>query len=367
MTVAEKTKKRMGFWSVLSLCSGIFLALVLIGLVVFWDFIAAYEESNPQSVIARYMETLTPEHICQLDTTTPGLCDRNLQSEERYRTVAVAALREITYAKNTKLSTDDKKVYMLLNGGQTIGSVTMTVVSTDFYGLDYWQVTEEKADLSYLVSKSVTLTVPDDYSIYLDGVLLDSRYVTESGIRYKGLEDYYRKYREMPYRCTYTTKPVLGTPELTITDAFGNAVDPDSLDSLAEFPDNCSDGQRRQLQEFTDSFLYQYVCYTTAAGGQGMLHANYEALLPYVRMDSSLYVRIKDALEGMSWVLDRQASITQLTINRMMHLGDERYMIDLSYVVDGTTQSGAVRNTANVKLIIVDEGNGFQAESMINY
>lgn len=364
--MADTKKKRSRFWLGLLIFAGCFLAITAAGLAVFWDFIASYEVSRPQSTIALYMETLTPEKIAQLDTATAEKCDSYLQPMEEYLQVVRDDLQKITYAKNTKLSTDDQQVYMILNSGKSIGSVTMTVVETDKYGLDRWQVTQESYDLSYLMGQTVSVTVPDEYYVYANGELLDSKYVTDFGIHYTGLEDYYKKY-ELPTRCTYTTGVILGTPELTITDAAGNAVNPEELEKLAFLPVNCTEGEQTQLKEFVDTFLYYYVRYTTAAGGQWKLLRNYNALMPYIRVDSNLHMRVKDAMDGMGWVLDRKASITELVINGMVNMGDGRYMVDMSYVVDGTTQSGAVRNTANIKLVVVDEGSGFKAESMINY
>lgn len=363
---SSQKKKLTGFWRWLLIGCGSFLALVLVGLVIFWNFIAAFEQSRPQSAIARYMEGLTPEKICQLDTATAEKCDTALQSREEYERIAAEALQRITCAKNTKLSTDDKQVYMLLNAGKSIGSVTMTVVKTDLYGLDYWQVTQEDLDISYLVGKPVSVTVPSDYKVYANGTLLDSRYITESGIHYPALEDYYKKYDSLPTLCTYTTAPILGRPVVTVTDGAGNAVDPEALAAVS-LPDNCTDSEQQELKTFVETFLYHYVRFTTAAGGQWRLYYNYNALLPYVLPDSNLSMRVKDSLDGLGWVLDRKAQITELTINGLADMGDGRYLCDFSYVVDGKTQSGAVRNTANVRLVVKQTENGFQAEHMTNY
>ena len=104
-----------------------------------------------------------------------------------------------------------------------------------------------------------------------------------------------------------------------------------------------------------------------AAGGQWKLTRNYNALLPYVKEDTNLSIRLKDSLEGLSWVLDRRAQITDLKIHAIVYMGDDHYLCDFSYVVDGTTYEGPIRNEANVKLVIDDTDNGLKAESMTNY
>ncbi len=360
-------KKRISFWEGLLIGSGIFLLVVAIGLGVFWNFIAAFETSRPQSAIAAYMEELTVQQLLQLDQQTMKRLDGNLQSQEDMLTYAENALQKISYAKNTKLSTETKQVYMLLNAGKSLGSVTMTVVETDGYGFDYWAVTETDIDVSFLLGRQESVTVPAGYRVYANGVLLDDDYITQSGIHYTGLEEFYKKYPELPSLDTYTTGPVFGTPLVTVTDAAGKAVNPEDLEALRHLPDNCIESKKAELNAFVENYLYYYVRLTMAAGGQWKLSRNYNALLPYVKQDTSLSMRLKDSLEGLSWVLDRRAKITDLQIHAMVDMGDDHYLCDFSYVVDGTTYEGPIRNEANVKLIIDDTDSGLKAEAMINY
>ena len=360
-------KKPTSYWEGLLIFSGIFLVVIAIGLGVFWAFISAFETSRPQSAIARYMEGMTPQQLVQLDTQTMEKLDDDIQSREDMLAYAGDALQKISYAKNTKLSTDTKQVYMVLNAGKSLGSVSMTVVKTDAFGFDYWEVTDTDIDVSCLVGERVAVTVPANYKVYANGVLLDNSYITETGIHYTGLEEFYRKYTEMPSLYTYTTGPIFGTPLVTVTDSVGRAVNPEDLEQARILPDNCSESMKNQLTEFVETYLYYYVRLTMAAGGQYKLYRNYNALLPYVKEDTNLSMRLKDSLDGLGWVLDRRAQITDLQFHAFVDMGDDHYLCDFSYVVDGSTYEGPMRNEANVKLIIDETDNGLKAEAMINY
>ena len=360
-------KKRTSFWEGLLIAAGISLVVIAVGLGIFWAFISAFENSRPQTTIANYMEQLTVQQLIQLDKETMKKLDTSIQSEEEAVAYAENALQKITYAKNTKLSTDTKQVYMILNAGKSLGSVTMTVVNTDAFGFDYWAVTETDIDVSFLLGEQESVTVPANYRVYANGVLLDSDYVTDFGIHYTGLEEYYKKYSEMPTLYTFTSGAIFGTPRITVTDAAGNALSPEELAAAQHLPDNCSNSKKEELTEFVETYLYYYVRLTMAAGGQWKLTRNYNALLPYVKEDTNLSTRLKDSLEGLSWVLDRRAQITDLKIHAIVYMGDDHYLCDFSYVVDGTTYEGPIRNEANVKLVIDDTDNGLKAESMTNY
>ena len=362
----QVSKKGVSFWKVLAIASGSFLILVGIGLVIFWNFIDAFEFSRPQRTIADYMESMTVEQLVKLDKETMKRLDADLQNETDMVAYAENELQKITYAKNTKLSTDSKQVYMILSAGKRLGSVSMTVTSSDAYGFERWAVTETDIDVSFLMGETVSVTVPSQYKVYANGVLLDDRYITDFDIPYDGVKEYYRKY-ELPTLCTYTTKPVFGTPQLMVTDAAGNVLSPEQLAQACHIPDNCSDSKKGELREFLDEFLYHYLRFTMGAGGQGKLYHNYNLLKPYIRRDSTLSLRLEDSLEGLAWVLDRKAEMRELTVHAIVDLGDGHYLCDFSYVVDARTYEGPMRNEANVKLIIDDTNEGLKAESMTNY
>lgn len=362
----QEGKKRISYWKGLAIASGAFLILVGIGLVIFWNFIDAFEFSRPQRTIADYMESMTVEQLVKLDKETMKRWDGDLQDEADMITYAENQLQKITYAKNTKLSTDSKQVYMILSAGKRLGSVSMTVTGGDVFGFERWTVTETDIDVSFLLGETVSVTVPSQYKVYANGVLLDDKYMSNFDIPYEGLKEYYRKY-DLPTLSTYTTGPILGTPQITVTDPAGNVLSPEQLTQACYIPDNCSDSKKEELEGYLDDFLYRYLRFTMGAGGQANLYYNYKMLKPYIKQDSVLWLRLEDSLDGLAWVLDRNATITDLKVNAMVDLGDDHYLCDFSYVVDARTYEGPMRNEANVKLIIDDTNEGLKAESMTNY
>lgn len=359
--LTNKNKSR--FWLILAICSLVFLLLVGVGLVWFWDYMEAFEASRPQNAIQSYMADVTPEIIAQWEGAIPEGVDQNIQSQEAIQKAIVESMDTITYAKNTKLSTDEKMVYMLISRGKTVGQVAMTVVRTDDYGFEYWSVTEKSCNFSHLIGKTASITVPEDYTVYANGVALDESYITESDIQYASVEDYYAKY-DLPTMCTYTAGPVMGKVTLTVTDTEGVPVEITKDTNMDKFLRNCTQQEVEALTQFVKGFAQKYTDYTSVTGGQTAMERNYNALAAYMVPGGKLAQRMREAIEGLVWVTDRNASVRSVTVNQCLRLEEGRWLCGFTYVVDTRTFNGKEEAINNVELIIVQTANGLRAESM---
>lgn len=364
----SKNKRKIGtFWKVLLIFAEVFLIATVIGLLFFWDFIAAYEASRPQNAIAAFMNQMTPESISGKDTKTLASIDPNIRTEAQNRAVIEKSLSDgFTYAKNTKQSTDSRMVYMVLSGGRTVGQVAMTVVRTDNYGFQYWAVTEESYDFSYLIGSTVSITAPEEYSVYADGILLDESYVTESGIIYDEVEEYYKDY-DLPTMSTYTVGPALDEIVLTVKDTEGNTVSIDKDTDMNQFLKNCSQEELDKLNAFVEEYTRCYVDYTTVNSKAGTLGESYGRLVKLMVPNSLLANRMAEAQIGLVWVKGRSSELTKLTVNRLLRLEEGRYLCDVSYtthIKDGWNDEDI---NGNFKLIVIETETGLLTESMLAY
>lgn len=343
----------------------VFLAILTVGLSLFWNFIEAYEGSRPRNTIDAYVEQLTEAHICDQSAELLAQVDSNLQSEEACRELICEAVSGgVTYAKKSAESDDTRTVYALRSGSRVIGSVTMTTTEVDDYGFAHWEVTEESFDLSYLLGDAVSITVPSDYLVYANGVCLDGSYITESGIHYDALEAFYDDY-SLPTMVTYKTGTVLGTVTVEVTDPAGNAVVINENTDYNAFLSNCTEEEVQELERFSNVFLERYVAFTSSAHKSS--EVNYAKLLNYVVSGSDLHTRMRLALDGLSWAQSNGDKIVSITMNRFVNIGDGKYLCDATYEVDTSGREGVVRTTSNVKFIIVDNGYSLKAEMLISY
>lgn len=365
--MAKKTKRfKHGFLLGMIIYAVVFLIAAFFGLRYFWNFIAAFEESRPLNTINAYMDQLTVDHICDTQTEILKLAEDELVSEETCRQLMREALKdEITYAKKTSESTDTKTVYVLRSGSRIIGSVTMTATEIDEYNFARWKISEETFDLSFVLAESsYSVTVPENFQVYVNGELLDESYITESGIKYSAVERLYKDY-DLPTMVTYKATVPLGECVGVVKDADGNEIVIDENTDYNVFLENCTDAEKTELKTFADAFVDSYVLFTGNSNDKAK--ANYQALMEYVVSGSDLASRMKMALDGLSYAQSKGDEVVSLTINRAISLGDGRYVCDVTYEVDTTGRNGVVRTTTNVQIIVVRTEDGMKAEALNIY
>lgn len=361
-----KTHTKMKFSLKLLIAMGIyalvFLVLAAIGLTLFWDYIAAYEASRPSTTMDAYIEQLELSHLQDSAAELIAEIDHNIQREDACRqAIADAVSTDITYAKKVNECTDSQLVYVLSCGRQAIGRVTLVSDKTDRFGMTPWVVASESFDFSYLLGKSTSVTVPHNYPVYANGFCLNDEYISETGIQYKLLDAFYGDY-VLPYMVTYEVAPILGQPEVIITDPQGHPVtSEEALDELSVL-NNCTEAEVAAVEAVTNNFLSRYVAFTT--NSKGDLQGNYSRLAQYMVPNSSLDKRMRNSFEGLKWIRDRGASITSVSIHHSISLGEGRYLCDVTYNVK---YSDSTLITDNVQIIFLQSEAGLLAETMLSY
>lgn len=362
--MAKKRGSRT-FWVGMVIYAVIFLALTAVGLKFFWDFVEAYEQSRPKNTANAYLEALTVEKMCAGAEPWFSQLDHSIQSEEACIGIIRDALAEdITYAKKAGECTDTRQILVLRCGKQVIGQMTMNAAETDKYGFSRWEVTDAEFDFSYLEGQPVSVTVPQAYTVSINGRVLDESYVTESGIHYPLLEEFYDQY-ELPTLVTYQADGFLGTLVPEVTDSAGKSVSIGKDTDVDTLLGNCTDGERAELKTLTEGFLEKYVQYSSSANGA--ITRNYYQLKAYLVPDGVLAQRLLSAIDGLQWAQSYSDRINSVQIHHYIRLDAQRYLCDATYVVDTYGLKGLVQTTNNIKIIAVQTENGLRVEAMTSY
>lgn len=362
-----KAKKRR-FWPFLVgmvVYAAVFLTLVYFGLGKFWDYIEAYELSRPINTIDGYVKQLNEEDVWEGSADMIGQIDHNIQSEEDCRRVLSEAVAQgISYAKKTSECTDTRLVYVLRSGSRVIGSVTMDTVGEDEYGFAKWQVTDTVFDMSYLIGQRMSITVPEDYPVSVNGAVLDSSYITVNDILYERLDAFYDEY-DLPVMVTYEAGPFLGEAEMTVSNPAGEPVVIDGDTNYEDFLNNCTEQETPRLEAFAEEFIDRYVAFTGSAFKSS--EKSFAALMEYVVAGSELATRMGLALEGLEWAQSRGDELVELTVNHLIKIEDGLYLCDVTYQVDTTGREGVVRTTNSAQFIIVETADGLKVDTLIAY
>ena len=365
-TKTPKKRRSWGFAIFMILYAVVVLAAAAWGLSQFWNYMEAYEGSRIKNTIDAYMEQVSPQYVCDRSGDLIGSIDHNLQSEEACRQVILDFLSGgITYARKSAECTDTRTVYVLRSGGQVIGEVELVPQGEPQHGFTPWSVSRDSFDLSFLVGETASITVDHSMQVYAGDVLLDSSYISETGLHYEAVEDFYGEL-ELPYKLTYTAGPILGNTVLRAVDAEGKTVEIGSEADLDPYLNNCGEGVHAELDAFNKDFIDRYVRYLTSR--RDNRQHNYDRLMPLLADGSSLEERVRNAYEGLEFGQSQSDTIVIFHSNYIIDLGNNKYLCDITYEVDSLGRDGQLhRSVNNVRLFLVRNDDGLKAERLLTY
>ncbi len=370
--VDNKKRNRWIFTAALLGYALVALIAIAIGIGWFWNYMDGYEHAQPHVALEGYMEKLTAEYVADHSSELIDGLDHAVQSEEDCRKALQDALTgKFTAVKNVSQSDESHYVYTLRCGPQVIGTMEMENTGEQYGDFRAWRVTKETFDMSYLLGKTVSVTVPKGFAVSICGKTLGDEYITEDKIPFpllKGMQEIHKEY-SMPYCVTYSAGPFFGEPAFTVTDGNGNAVTIDeNTDYDAYLP--TPDGKKtEQLKTVTDTFIRKFIDFTNNKDDEP--DRNYQRLKPYMVDGSALQIRMQGAIGDIKWSVDRYGELVDLKINNMVTLGDGRYLCDITYVSSYMTATGQgevgreeISNTA--QLVFNEKGGSLKAEAMLN-
>lgn len=362
-----KTRKRSSwkFWLGAFLYAAVFLTLTFFGLKGFWGYMEAYENARPQNTVDAYMAQLTKEHMAENCGDLFDQVDQNLQSEEEGKAYILSTLDQpITCSKNLKESTEDRQVYTLRCGSRVIGSFVLSSTGEDAHGFAQWSVTEESFRFDYLMGESVTITVPDSFTVRVNGHVLDERYREETVLEYGLLEEFYGDY-SLPGMVTYKADSFLGPMPLEALDPQGNVVEITPETDFEAYLDNCTEEEIAEVRALAEDFLKRYIQYCSGANGSSA--ANYAALWKCLVPNGALQQRLYSAISGLEYAQSHGDTVGEVTYHHFLKLEDGRYFCNFTYALTTLGHKGAVETVNNMKLILLPTDQGLRVENMQIY
>lgn len=357
---SKKMLNTMGIYAAIA------LIIIIVGIVIFWNYMDAYEASQPEKIMETYMHTLDAKHILSHSDDLIETVNPEVQREAECRQVIIDIISDgIQYERKLSECSDTQRVYMLTSGENAVGKVVLTAQGKGSFGLPNWKVSESTFDFSFLLNEGVTIVVPQHYKVYADGKLVGAKCIVEQDTPIAVLKDFYADYDTLPYMATYKVGPYLGEMEITITDAEDNPVTPEQATDEAFILDNCSSAEQDTLDNLVTAYIDSYVRFSTNA--DGALNQNYEAILTYIVPESDLAQRMEDALGGLKWVKNQKAEVLSKTTHYRTRLAGGLYLYDISYEVAVTYQGSTTTTTENVRFILSQTPEGLKVEKMLNY
>lgn len=339
--------------------------LLLLGgaaLLVLQDFLKTYEGSQPDPCVERYVQTLrssVPDSALRaLDDLDPLV----MREEDRAGFIR-SLLQEAQLKKLPGESREEHLVYQVKAAdGQRLGTVVFEPVARTRFDLPVWGPVSDSFDFSAYYT-TLSVTVPADYQVYLGDLLLGEDCIVEKGIPYETLADYYESFPDLPTLVRYESVPFVGEGQLHILDRSGRPVGEKELNEAA-FLDRCPEEIREQTEAFVPEFIELYVYFSSDLNGSA--HYYFDQLRPYILQDSELFVRLRQAFEGMGYNLKlRAVSLESVELLRVIPLGQGRYLADARYSTLITSRgSDPVETDDHVLLVLVEEDGKLLADAL---
>ena len=354
------------------------LTLITISYIVLSDwhnYLVAYENSQPDTVIADYMSNLKTTRWEELVEQSVSRMEHPFQTDEECEAVINQMLGETLQYKEAPSNSENVKIFnvymerdLSYRDNIKIDSV-LFLRNIEFFwfikdadSLCPWKVTGDNYDISgFTFTSSTSAVVPETYSIRLNGVEVGPEYITETGIKYDVLEPYYENYPGLPTKVKYEVGNIFGKLEPVVYDAHGNEFTVDPYGDDSQFMEPCSPDEVSALSDFAFAFLEPYARFT----GTKNVWGNYGDLKNYVKEGSEFAKRMDLFIEGAdAWLNFHSVTVSNASVNSVYSLGGGFYVINVTYDTTNYAEYKTVEESNTRKLIVCWDNSGIKAVSV---
>ena len=341
----------------------LFLIISVIGLIFFYDWLKAYEETRPYNSVNAYTETLAANGPGDAVLASLTEIDRSLQSDEEIRSFIADILSRTEYIRSSTLSTPEKLVYSARADGRSIGTIAFEPSGEKRLGFESWALTDEDYDFSSYMNES-SFVIPEDYQASVNGKILSRDNITSGDTQYSSLSAYYGSYPSLPHLVSYTSGKYLGQAEEAVIDRYGKTVTQADM-TEAVFLDTCTPSDKDRLSAFVRKFASTYVQFT--ADVNGSYYYYYSELRQMVSEGSPLQERMSQALGSFGFTTTKSCDIIEDSVNFCLPMDASHYLIDYSYTTKTVGRAEAVEDSRNIRLVVSDQSGKLLVDSMNYY
>jgi len=359
-------------------------------------YLIAYENAQPDATIEAYMKTLKSDifddQIRQLAASKPHPFQTNEECEQiirnelggnlTYQRAGAASSSGTRY--NLYCSSDPEKGYYQI-GSVTLRQDTSRIREVDIgilgnyfnrESLCPWTVSENIIDLSaFATMTSLDITLPESYTVYINGKLVGNEYLVEKGIHYSEFEQYYADHPGLPTKARYLVQDqIFGVVEPQIYDNNGNLYEMPAekkeenyvwngntltitINDLVRLP--ITDAEMAELKNFADSFISPYLNYF----GTKHVDSNAGALRQLIVPGCDIDKRMTEFLAGAQYIHYYSLQINNYSFDDAFSLGDGFYAIDVSYDATAYSEYKTVQQASTLRIVVVRTDQGLKAIS----
>ena len=353
-------------------------ALCLYILNQMWAYADAYEETLKEPVIEAYMTKLRANVWDDSIAATVEAMPHPLQTDEEVGALVKEMLLndEITYAEKPGYTRSDSITYYLLCGDNIFGEVTLrqdtsknlvkdvdlpdviigglakmgVAIQPELYP---WKVAEESFDFSGLYS-SISVTVPESYSVSVNGTMLDEGYIVERGIEFDNLTSYYYRYDNLPTKVTYQVDNLMGHIDPVIYDENGNVTTIDENQDDSQFLKPVDSETWARLETHLDGFSNAYLHMSASTGDPQTAYAE---LANYIEAGSELDNKLIQVFLIGDWSHNSYYQYKGFELLNAHSLDSNCYVVEYKASASVNQPAGTVDLERTFRSIVDDKGD----------
>ena len=355
-----RTKKKSRFGLGLLIYVLVFALLAAAALVVFRQYLAAYEESRVTTALHSHLDRCTDGTLTYQWGTALGKLSADRSEEDANRKWAQEKIRNATIREQITSNSSEKTYGLYDENGFCFSTVTLQQTEKGRWGFAGWKVVDESVDLEPYTTE-VSAEIPSDYSVEIGGKKLDWNYITEKNLPYeilKPLEDYLK---DLPTKVRYQYGPVLGAGEATILDSKGQTV-PEELQTEHHYLDTASAADRARIKDFVERYLEVYLPFADDLEHRGMGY--FDAVYQMIIHGGEIERRIRQAIDGLEYGNVLKLEILSVDLDCCTDLGGGRFFTDFSYHIRTYGLTDPTEETYRMRLLLKEEYGTLYAEQM---
>ena len=329
----------------------IVLLFILAGLLLFWQYIAAYELSLVDGVMDGYMADGLTEDINRDIDRFASAHETAFESAGDIAAVLRSAVEggELTYRKAPREYTPDEPVYSIRLDRRELGRVYFRSYSGSAldFGFPRWFVHRTELDLDGFAS-DYTVLAPSGAPVALNGELMTAANCSVTWEVPEELLPYSGELSETPLYSLYAFS-AFSPVRISLSsgeDEYILSQEGNSFAVTQICPSELSD----RLYQYAGEFVSAYIAFTSNSA------AGPAAVTGYMVRDSKLYQRMYGAMDGLSWVKGITGRISELTTDSLQYYGSAA-TLEAHYVL---TTAGGVSTDNNMKVILTQTDSGWR-------
>ena len=335
-----------------------------VALKLLWDFAAEYEIELPSYKMNEYVSSLNETHVRKISEDFISSLDRNIQSrEDAFAVIWKAFVPGVRYRQISTEDGGNTVTYMVYNKDHDLGRVTL-VKNGEGLGRKTWSVSEEEYDFSYL-KNTERFIVPNHWVVRCGDRRLGVQYIIDPRVEYAFLHELYGKEISMPYLAEYEISNYIGDANVRFFDPNGEEQARFTYTDGREQITRVSGASRNNFINFAENFVPLYVdCLSNVTKSANL---NYQRIRSYLVPNGDLDKRLKGATPGQVFSQTYGIDRSDVRVHDIFNLGNEYYIIDLSYSTVSYSENGTTSSETSMYLVVYRDDETILAQRVEYY